>query len=129
MKISPAQPRSGGFAPASADPFVRSLAQIDRKLLDLARDVRNLRIDLEREAKSRGVLGDRGFTQFILNHLEENSGLTFTTYRLTQIARAAGYATPNTVSLTKRLSEHRRRTGKILSTPSGWQWNTEQQND
>jgi hypothetical protein len=115
--------RQQGLAPAASDPRVLALTQIDRKLLDLAREVRNLRIMIEREAKDRGVLGSRGLTQFILEHLEKNYPNPFTTYQLMQTAKQAGFATPNTVALTKRLSEHRRRTGKIgNNTQVGWFW-------
>lgn len=113
---------SGGFASSASDPRVLALNQIDRKLLDLARDVRALRQDIEQEAKDRGVLGSRGLTQFVLEMLKENAGYSYTTYELCQAAKAAGFATPNTVALTKRLSEHCRRTGKIAATNHGWQW-------
>lgn len=112
----------GGFASSASDPRVLALNQIDRKLLDLAKDVRALRQDIEQEAKDRGVLGSRGLTQFMLEFLENKQPACYSTYQLMLAAKIAGFATPNTTSLTKRLSEHRRRTGKIGNDGAGWFW-------
>ena len=123
MSLAAQAKPSGGFASSASDPRVLALNQIDRKLLDLAKDVRALRQDIEQEAKDRGVLGSRGLTQFLLEFLTHNEPACYTTYELCQAAKAAGFATPNTTALTKRLSEHRRRTGNIGITSQGaWFW-------
>lgn len=115
---------------ASSDPRILALVQIDRKLLDLARDVRNLRISLEQESRDRGVLGSRGLTQFVLEYLQSHASYSFTSYQLVQAAQQAGFSAPNSVTLTKRLSEHRRRTGKIsIRDHKYWYWTPGQEEE
>jgi hypothetical protein len=122
-----AKKQTGGILASSSDPRVLALNQIDRKLLDLARDVRVLRQDIELEVKDRGVLGSRGLTQFLLEYLEQQDPcVSHTTYQLCQAAKAAGFATPNTTALTKRLSEYRQRTGNIGNNGTGWYWRGEE---
>ena len=105
------------------------LLQTERRLLSHARELRLARQLLEKEFNSKGALGSRGLTQFLLDQLEQASStptLASSGIRVSELQRragAAGYAVPNSVSLTKRLSEFRARTGKVAFDRSfGWYW-------
>lgn len=99
------------------------LHQTERRLLDHARQLRLARKELTRELNSKGVLGSRGLTQFILEHLERTSPQRTRVADLQRIAQAAGYAVPGGAALTQRLSEFRARTGKVDQIRGeGWGW-------
>ena len=122
---SPAEPHAHAAARARAtsDPLVHALNHAERQLTEIARSLRQLRAARERELRDRGALGSRGLTQFILGHLELNPERGFRLSELQRAAQLAGYAVPNSVALTKRLSEHRARTGKIgFDRAAGWYW-------
>jgi len=107
-----------------SDPRVLRLEHVLRQLAAASHELRCLRQELIRDSASRGVLGSRGLTQFILERLAQFPDSCFDIQVLAQAAADAGYAIPSTRLLTKRLSEHGARTGKIEFSRKcgGWRW-------
>lgn len=99
------------------------LRQTERLLQTHARQIRLARTLLEQEASSKGALGSRGLTQFVLEHLEFSYPRRFGVTELQRLAQLAGYAAPSPSDLTKRLSAYARRTGNVdLVKGEGWRW-------
>lgn len=97
---------------------------IERRISDALRDLRRVRSELDRAELEKGVLGSRGFTQFILEYLSLHRETSHSIRHLLSQAECAGYAPPASRTLTKRLSEHAARTGKITYSRDdrGWRW-------
>lgn len=134
-------------APQQPVNHVAALERLERRFQEALRDLRALRMELQRDVTSKGVLGSRGLTQFVLEQLQQvkaeharcrqeadhgarvsqdhraavpAAGIAIS--NLLRLAELAGYEPPTARLLSKRLTERAYRTGDIQFDRAGQQW-------
>lgn len=142
--------RSGRAAAPAA--HIATLERIERRLETALTDLRVLRTELQRDVTSRGVLGSRGLTQFIIEQLQTAAAEHARCLQASQhvaagqqqprmavpapgiaindllaLAERAGYEPPTRRTLSKRLTERNYRVGDIAfdQTAQVWYWQGE----
>lgn len=114
-------------ASSSSSLHLLELQRIEARLESCLVGLRRLRTELQRDAASKGVLGSRGLTQFLIEQLQVQFhrhlgylGLTLDV--MLARAEAAGYQVPTARTLSKRLTERAYRAGDIKFDPASQTW-------
>lgn len=116
--------------PSPASPLAE-LERLERRIELVLRDLRIYRATQQSAASSRGVLGSRGLTEFIMEMLQQKTGssnnptvnIGYPVAVILRAAETAGYAIPTARTLGKRLAERQYRVGDIAwAKDRGWYW-------
>lgn len=105
------------------------LERIERRIEMALRDLRIYRKQVEKDS-SKGVLGSRGLTQFVIDMLKATtltigvnpSQASMTVASILEKAELAGYSIPTARTMSKRLAERQYRVGDIAWSGYGWHW-------
>lgn len=106
-------PVSTSEAPANLE----KLRSIERRLESCLKDLRVVRAEIEKDAATKGVLGSRGLTEFVIEQLQATAKTTARGLSINDLlsrAERAGYAIPISRTLSKRLSERSYRAHDII---------------
>lgn len=97
---------------------------IERRIESALVDLRQLRTDLAHESASKGILGSRGLTQFVVDLLKSGAKPAWSITELLSAAELAGYSVPTSRTLSKRLTDWQYRKGGVRwrSDVNGWTW-------